>query len=70
MQPTAFLSPAPSARRARHRARIVGAIVAAALAIGAGPVRAQTYPNKPIRFLVPFAPVGSVISLRGSSRTR
>ena len=38
----------------------IGALVLAAFAIGLTPAQAQEWPNKPIRFIVPFPPGGSV----------
>ena len=45
----------------RQALMTAGAIVGAVLLIGAmvSPLCAQTYPNKPIRFILPFAPGGS-----------
>lgn len=45
-------------RHATIRRRLIGGIAATCLSL-AGTVFAQTYPNKPIRMIVPFAPAGS-----------
>ena len=43
-----------------NKARIFGAVLAFAAALFAvGNVSAQTYPNKPIRLIIPFGPGGS-----------
>jgi tripartite-type tricarboxylate transporter receptor subunit TctC len=39
--------------------RLIGALLAAALLFAAGPAAAQTYPSKPIRWIVPFPTSGA-----------
>ena len=41
----------------RHRARFFA--VATVVALGAGSVLAQPYPNHPVKMIVPFAPGGA-----------
>jgi len=51
-------------RERRHRgapriANLIGALLAGALLLAAGPVTAQSYPTKPIRWIVPFPTSGA-----------
>ena len=42
-----------------HRAFIAAAVLAASAVLGGGSVFAQSYPSKPVRLIIPFAPGGT-----------
>ena len=51
------------ARSPLSRRTLLGATTAAVLGLAAGPLAAQDFPSKPIRFVVPYAPGGTTAVL-------